>query len=92
MKLRFDLLEFVTDEDFMEAVLANNHRYKAEPLLAKTGVGYLAPATPEEREQEMARSQAFIQRLLQRKHEAEARKSQNNPSPNEAPSKPTSVQ
>jgi len=39
MKLRTDLLEHLTDEDIMEEVLANNHRYKAEPLLSKTALG-----------------------------------------------------
>ena len=36
MKLRFDLVEEITPEMLMESVLANNHRYKAEPLLSKT--------------------------------------------------------
>jgi len=30
MKLRLDLLEHLTDEDILEEVLANNHRYKPE--------------------------------------------------------------
>ena len=62
-KLRLDLLEHVTPEDIMEEVLANNSRYKAEPSFAKTGVGYLRTATPEEVKEEMARSEAFIKRL-----------------------------
>ena len=66
MKLRLDLLEHLTDEDILEEVLANNHRYKPEPLFSKTGVGYLRPATPEERAQEEARSTARIQRAMQR--------------------------
>src|SRR5882724_4029240 len=45
MKLRLDLLEHLTDEDIMEEVLANNHRYKPEPLLSKTGVGSLSSAS-----------------------------------------------
>ena len=65
-KLRLDLLEHATHEDFMEGVLANNARYKAEPLLAKTGVGYLRPATTEERQQEMARSEAMVKRVKAR--------------------------
>jgi hypothetical protein len=66
MKLRLDLLEQLTDEDILEEVLANNHRYKAEPLFSKTGVGSLSPASTEERAQEEARSTARIQRLKQR--------------------------
>ena len=49
MKLRFDLVEKLTPEMVMESVLANNHRYKAEPLLSKTGTGSLSPASTEER-------------------------------------------
>jgi hypothetical protein len=35
MKLRLDLLEHLTDEDILEEVLANNHRYKPEPPFFK---------------------------------------------------------
>ena len=66
MKLRFDLLEHLTDEDILEEVLANNHRYKPEPNFSKTGVGTLSPASTEEHVQEEARSTARIQRALQR--------------------------
>lgn len=66
MKLRLDLLEHLTDEDILEEVLANNHRYKPEPLLSKTGVGSLSSATIEERAQEVERSTALIQRLEER--------------------------
>ncbi len=66
MKLRLDLLEHLTDEDILEEVLANNHRYKPEPLLSKTGVGSLSSATIEERAQEEARSTARIQRVMRR--------------------------
>jgi len=66
MKLRLDLLEHLTDEDILEEVLANNHRYKPEPLFSKTGVGSLSSASTEERAQEEARSTALIERLKQR--------------------------
>jgi hypothetical protein len=66
MKLRIDLLEHLKDEDILEEVLANNHRYKPEPLLSKTGVGSLSSASTEERAQEAARSTALIQRLEER--------------------------
>ena len=36
-------------EMLREAILANNHRYKAEPLLSKTGIGSLSPASTEDR-------------------------------------------
>ena len=39
MKFRLDLVEQLTAQDLMEEVLANNHRYKPEPLLSKTGTG-----------------------------------------------------
>ena len=66
MKLRLDLLEHLTDQDILEEVLANNHRYKPEPLFSKTGVGSLSSASTEERAQEEARSTARIQRAMQR--------------------------
>ena len=66
MKLRLDLLEHLTDEDILEEVLANNHRYKPEPLFSKTGVGSLSSASTEERAQEEARSMALIERLKKR--------------------------
>src|SRR6266404_1811548 len=66
MKLRLDLLEHLTDEDILEEVLANNHRYKPEPNFSKTGVGSLSSASIEERAQEEARSTALIERLKKR--------------------------
>ena len=81
MKLRLDLLEHLTDEDILEEVLANNHRYKPEPLLSKTGVGSLSSASTEERAQEEARSTALIERLKRRarargkKHKTESSRS-----------------
>ncbi len=66
MKLRLDLLEQLRDEDILEEVLANNHRYKPEPNFSKTGVGSLSSASTEERAQEVERSTARIQRAMQR--------------------------
>jgi hypothetical protein len=66
MKLRLDLLEQLTDEDILEEVLANNHRYKPEPNFSKTGVGSLSSASIEERAKEAERSTALIERLKQR--------------------------
>ena len=66
MRLRLDLLEVLTDEDILEEVLANNHRYKPEPLFSKTGVGSLSSASTEERAKEVERSTARIQRAMKR--------------------------
>ena len=84
MKLRLDLLEHLTDEDILEEVLANNHRYKPEPLFSKTGVGYLKSATPEERVQEEARSVALVERLKKRAAEKARRTKQGHSAPSKA--------
>jgi hypothetical protein len=84
MKLRTDLLEHLTDQDILEEVLANNHRYKPEPLFSKTGVGSLSPATIEERAQEIARSTALIARLKKRQRESK-RKNNSKSSPSTKP-------
>ena len=81
MKLRLDLLEHLTDEDILEEVLANNHRYKPEPLFSKTGVGSLSSATTQERVQEEARSTALIARLKKRLQDSGKKK--------ESPSSPS---
>ena len=75
MKLRLDLLEHLTDEDILEEVLANNHRYKPEPNFSKTGVGSLSSASTEERAQEEARSTALIERLKKRAAETGSKSS-----------------
>ena len=80
MKLRLDLLEHLTAADILKEVLANNHRYKPEPLLSKTGVGSLSSATTEERAQEEARSTALIRRL-KRRAAASGKKNNGKPSP-----------
>jgi hypothetical protein len=66
MKFRVDLLKFITEEDILEGVLANNHRYQAEPLFSQTGVGSLASATEEEKAREVERAEAFVRRLKER--------------------------
>jgi len=84
MKLRLDLLEHLTDEDILEEVLANNHRYKPEPLFSKTGVGYLKTATPEDRAQEEARSVALAERLKKRAAEKAKRTNHGDSAPSKA--------
>ncbi|MDK3155746.1 hypothetical protein QPK87_04020 [Kamptonema cortianum] len=66
MKLRIDLLEYLTEEDLLEQALANQHRYKAEPVFAKTGVGYLAPTSPEDMERDQKFSEELHKKLLAR--------------------------
>jgi len=66
MKLRLDLLEYLTDQDILEEVLANNHRYRPQPDFSNTGVGTLSPASTAERVQEEARSTPRIQRAMRR--------------------------
>ena len=66
MKLRPDLVKLLTAEDFQEEVLANNHRYKAEPNFSQTGVGSLSSASIEERAQEEARNTVLIRKLRER--------------------------
>ena len=83
MKLRLDLLEQLTDEDILEAVVENTHRFKPEPLFSKTGVGSLSSASTEERAQEEARSMALIERLKKRQQESgEKNSSKFSPLPN----------
>ena len=64
MKLRFDLAEKVTPEMMMASVLANNHRYKAEPLLSKTGTGSMSPTSTEDRANEEKLSLEITQKLM----------------------------
>ena len=64
MKLRFDLVEKLTPEMLEESVLANNHRYKAEPLLSKTGTGSLSSASTEDRVNEEKLSMEITQKLM----------------------------
>jgi len=66
MKLRLDLLKHLTDEDIMEAVLENNHRYKPEPLFSQTGTGSLSSASTAERAREVERSMELTRRLEER--------------------------
>ncbi len=66
MKLRLELLEQVTAEE----VLANNHRYKAEPLFSKTGTGRLSSASTKELADEEKRNTALIRKLTKKSQDA----------------------
>ena len=79
MRLRTDLLKYLTMDDIAEVALANVHRFKPEPNFAKTGVGSLLPATPEDRAQEQAHNTALIQRLLKRQQDDAAKREGSDP-------------
>ena len=64
MKLRIDLLKHATPEETLNEALAQNHRYKPEPLFSETGTGSLSSASTEECANEVARSTERIQRAL----------------------------
>jgi hypothetical protein len=74
MKTRPDLVKLLTAEDFMEEVLANNHRYKPEPNFSRTGVGTLSSASTEERAQEEARNTDLIRKLHKRSKKSDGKK------------------
>ena len=65
MKLRTDLVKYATPEEALKEALANNARYKPEPLFSQTGTGSLSPATTEECAKEVERSMERIQKALQ---------------------------
>ena len=64
MKLRTDLLKYATPAEALKEALANNHRYKPEPLFSQTGTGSLSSASTKESAQEVARSTERIQKAL----------------------------
>jgi hypothetical protein len=66
MRFRPDLVKQLQPEDFLEEVLADNHRYQPEPTFSRTGVGILCSASVEERAQEEARNTELIRRLEER--------------------------
>lgn len=66
MKLRLDLLEYLTDEDFLEDVGFDIHRFSAEPVFAKTGIGYLKPATDADKAAEQEHCLKLTRKLLER--------------------------
>ena len=60
----FNNLYKITPEMSLASVLANNHRYKAEPLLSKTGTGSLSPASTEDRAIEEKLSTDVTRKLM----------------------------
>jgi hypothetical protein len=65
MKLRYDLVAKVTPAMALHEALANQHRYKAEPLFSKTGTGSLSSASTSDSAGAVARSMARIRKLTQ---------------------------
>jgi hypothetical protein len=70
MKLRIDLLKHATPEEALKEAMANNHRYKPEPLFSRTGTGSLSSASTEERAKEVERSTARIRKALRQSGES----------------------
>lgn len=68
MKLRTDLLKHATPDETLREALAQNHRYRPEPLFSKTGTGSLSSASTADYASEVARSTERIQRALSRSH------------------------
>lgn len=63
MKVRYDLAAKVTPAMVLEEALANQHRYKAEPLFSQTGTGSLSSASMSDSAKADARSMARIRKL-----------------------------
>ena len=66
MKLRTDLLKYLTAADILKEAAANQHRYKAEPTFSKTGVGHLSPRSTADCANEAGRSEALTRKLRRR--------------------------
>ena len=66
MNLRTDLLAHLTAADILKEAIASQHRYKAEPLFSKTGVGSLSRSSRKERAREEKRNAALIAELEKR--------------------------
>jgi hypothetical protein len=73
MKLRTDLLEHLTMEDIAEVALANNARYKPEPLFSKTGTGSLSPTSIEDSAREAELNTELIRKVEARQAQAGTR-------------------
>ena len=76
MKLRTDLLEYMRPEDIMDFAGWDIERWSAEPVLGRTGKGYLGPMTPELRAKEMEIMEEVQRRLLAWKAQADAERAQ----------------
>jgi len=66
MKLRLDLLKYLTADDIREEAEKAVHRFNPEPLFSKTGIGTLSSASTEERAREVEHSTDLIRKLAER--------------------------
>ncbi len=64
MGLRTDLVHKLRPEMLLSGVLANSHRYPAEPLLATKGVGSLAPTTAADKERDRKIRESLSRKVL----------------------------
>jgi hypothetical protein len=67
MGLRIDLVQKVTPAMLLNGIVANQHRYKPEPLLAKTGRGSLSHTTPADQRRDRKIRKALNQAVLKSK-------------------------
>jgi len=66
MKLRLDLAKALRPEDVLKLAEANSHRYSAEPVFSKTGIGKLSPTSTEDSAKDNVLSTALIQKVTRR--------------------------
>ena len=66
MKFRPDLAMQVTPQMVLEEAVANQNRYKPEPLFSKTGTGSLSSASTASYASEIKRSMERIRKLMRR--------------------------
>lgn len=66
MKLRLDLLKYLTTEDVVKEAQATVHRFKPEPLFSRTETGSLSSASIKERTREVEHSADLTQKLRKR--------------------------
>lgn len=66
MKLRLDLLDVMTPGDVLEEARRNQHRYSAEPIFSKTGIGSLSPTPIEDQAKEAQHGAAVVRKLKRR--------------------------
>ncbi len=66
MKIRLDLVKALRPEDVLEMASANSHRYNAEPVFSKTGVGKLSPTSIKDSVREEKLSTALIRKVSKR--------------------------
>jgi hypothetical protein len=66
MKLRLDLVKALRPEDVLAMAQANSHRYKAEPVFSKTGIGHLSPTSTADSAKDVELSMELIRKVTKR--------------------------